>query len=184
MGPVRAIKAGFKKSFVFSGRASRSEYWWFATFNFLLALGLGFFSGPAAIVRMAWALTILHPFSENIWFLAVFALIILYLAFAIPTVALGYRRFQDIGIRGSYYLWGFGLLAGFQQVGWLKFPYQYLVILSENPLLTPPSSEWTFVPMGLLSPGFIVFVLLNAALMCPSKLESNPYGPNPHGVAP
>ncbi|MCB6178529.1 DUF805 domain-containing protein [Rhodobacter sp. Har01] len=30
MGPARAIRTGFAKSFQFSGRASRSEFWWLA----------------------------------------------------------------------------------------------------------------------------------------------------------
>ena len=30
MGPLDAIKTGFAKSFQFSGRASRAEFWWFA----------------------------------------------------------------------------------------------------------------------------------------------------------
>ena len=30
MGPLEAIKTGFAKSFQFKGRASRSEFWWFA----------------------------------------------------------------------------------------------------------------------------------------------------------
>ncbi|NBZ87641.1 DUF805 domain-containing protein [Stagnihabitans tardus] len=29
MGPAEAIRTGFAKSFQYSGRASRSEYWWF-----------------------------------------------------------------------------------------------------------------------------------------------------------
>ena len=32
MGPVQALKTCLRKSFQFSGRASRSEFWWFMTF--------------------------------------------------------------------------------------------------------------------------------------------------------
>ncbi len=38
MGPAQAIRTGLAKSFQFSGRASRSEFWWFAVFCFLIAL--------------------------------------------------------------------------------------------------------------------------------------------------
>ncbi|MEY1554507.1 DUF805 domain-containing protein [Yoonia sp. R2331] len=32
MGPIAAIRTGFAKSFQFEGRATRSEFWWFAAF--------------------------------------------------------------------------------------------------------------------------------------------------------
>lgn len=38
MGPAQSIKTGFAKSFQFSGRASRSEFWWFVA---AVLVGLG-----------------------------------------------------------------------------------------------------------------------------------------------
>ncbi|MEO0905038.1 MAG: DUF805 domain-containing protein, partial [Pseudomonadota bacterium] len=40
MGPLDAIKTGFAKSFEFKGRASRSEFWWFAAFVGTIAAAL------------------------------------------------------------------------------------------------------------------------------------------------
>ena len=38
MGPVQAIKTCLAKSFQFSGRASRPEYWWFAPLGILFPI--------------------------------------------------------------------------------------------------------------------------------------------------
>ena len=40
IGFIDAIKRGFKKYATFSGRASRSEYWWWALFSFIVYLVL------------------------------------------------------------------------------------------------------------------------------------------------
>ncbi len=45
MRPAQAIVTGFSRSFDFSGRASRAEYWWF------LPVGLGL---PAALLGGLW----------------------------------------------------------------------------------------------------------------------------------
>jgi len=36
IGFIDAIKRGFRKYATFSGRASRSEYWWWALFTFIV----------------------------------------------------------------------------------------------------------------------------------------------------
>ena len=37
VGPIKAIGNFFRKGFQFSGRASRSEYWWIALYTFLFS---------------------------------------------------------------------------------------------------------------------------------------------------
>ena len=41
IGFVDAVKRGFKKYATFTGRASRSEYWWWTLFTFVIYLVLG-----------------------------------------------------------------------------------------------------------------------------------------------
>jgi len=41
MGFGEAIQSGFKKTFVYQGRASRSEFWWFQLFSALSCIVLG-----------------------------------------------------------------------------------------------------------------------------------------------
>ena len=45
VGPVQAIKTCLSKSFKFSGRASRSEFWWFVLFIALITLFIPFIAG-------------------------------------------------------------------------------------------------------------------------------------------
>ena len=53
MNFLSAIKACFGKYATFSGRARRSEYWWFVVLNFIL--------GFIPIVNFIWGLIVLIP---------------------------------------------------------------------------------------------------------------------------
>ena len=75
-----AIKSVFSKYATFSGRARRSEFWYFFLFSFLVSLGL-------SIIPF---LSLLSP----LWTLAILS----------PTLAVTVRRFHDIGKSGWYYL--------------------------------------------------------------------------------
>lgn len=100
MGFTESIRTVLRKKYAtFSGRASRSEYWWFqlfywlALFTFLLVAGLisaAFSDGggdlsPAHIV-------IAIPVG------------IFFLAMIVPLIALQVRRFHDRNISGWWYL--------------------------------------------------------------------------------
>jgi uncharacterized membrane protein YhaH (DUF805 family) len=96
IGFVDAIKRGFKKYATFSGRASRSEYWWWYLFTFLTYLVLGLATYGVGIAtsrdggRTPGAAAI-----PLIILLAVFALGII-----VPTLALNVRRLHDAGYSG------------------------------------------------------------------------------------
>jgi uncharacterized membrane protein YhaH (DUF805 family) len=96
IGFIDAIKRGFKKYATFSGRASRSEYWWWALFTFLVYLVL---SVPLYAVGIATSRdggrtpgTLAIPL---IILLTVFALGII-----VPSLALTVRRLHDAGYSG------------------------------------------------------------------------------------
>ncbi len=91
-----SIRTCFQKYADFTGRAPRSELWWFVLFtvavNFVLQLvGLEFVAG-------------------------VFALVIL-----IPSIAVGVRRLHDIDRTGWWYL-----LALVPVIGWLVLIFFYI----------------------------------------------------------
>lgn len=75
----------------FSGRSSRSEYWWFALFTFLIScvIGIIFSSTLAKVISM-----------------------LVGLAFLLPNLGLAVRRLHDIGKSGWWYLIGFIPLIG------------------------------------------------------------------------
>ena len=78
-----SISTCFKKYFVFEGRATKSEFWWFQliwTASFILAFVFG---------------------SES---LSAFLLGIVVIIF-IPLWAVGVRRLHDTGRSGFHYLW-------------------------------------------------------------------------------
>jgi len=66
----------------FSGRARRSEYWYFALFNVIISFGIGFICGMLN----------LPDFIANIYTFAVF----------IPSIAVGVRRMHDVGKSGWF----------------------------------------------------------------------------------
>lgn len=94
MGPRQATLTGLAKSFTLSGRACRSEFWWFWAFHFIFPASLMVFLSPGVINPKLVELT--SPVADAVLYFA----IAIY-ALTIPgTVTAIIRRFHDIGKRG------------------------------------------------------------------------------------
>lgn len=97
-----AIKRAFSNYCNFRGRASRSEYWWFFLFTFLVSAVLGV-PGYVAVFKNALAgSTDVSAFSgwsslSYLWALVVF----------LPSFGLLFRRLHDSGRSGWNWLWSF-----------------------------------------------------------------------------
>ena len=78
-----AISSCFKKYATFSGRATRSEYWFFTLFTLIVYFG-------AAIIDAALGSYMLTALT--------------YLIFLIPGIAVGCRRLHDTGKSGWFIL--------------------------------------------------------------------------------
>lgn len=90
-----AIKSVFSKYARFSGRATRSEYWYFALFNLLITAGLLLLGSLLANGGGSMADTsLVAAFLLFIWWAAIF----------IPTLAVTIRRLHDAGYSGWLYL--------------------------------------------------------------------------------
>lgn len=89
---VESIQTCFSKYATFSGRASRSEYWWFCLFNFLVAI----------ILAMLELSTL-----STIYTLATF----------LPSLAVCVRRLHDVGKSGWMYFVAFIPIVG--AIWWL-----------------------------------------------------------------
>ena len=102
IGFIDAIKRGFKKYATFSGRASRSEYWWWALFTFIVSVVL---LVPAYVLGITTS-----PDGGRTPGAAAIPLIILmiifYLAIIVPNLALTVRRLHDAGYSGWLVLLG------------------------------------------------------------------------------
>jgi uncharacterized membrane protein YhaH (DUF805 family) len=97
-----AIKSAFSNYAVFTGRATRSEYWWFYLFVFILntvievAAELGDSSVLASLVSLAFALAIL-----------------------VPSIALATRHLHDVDRSGWWQLIGFTIIGLIPLLYWL-----------------------------------------------------------------
>jgi uncharacterized membrane protein YhaH (DUF805 family) len=168
MGPAEAIRTGLARSFRFSGRASRPEFWW--TWAALYALLLA--------IRAALALPALAPHGLKIMLVAFWIVLL-------PLISVGTRRLADAGV----WRWLFvvtvlvGLLT--QALQWLAFPppgyYWDLGFWSErNGIdlpLSPPQMHrivqavrWDILPW--ISHGLALVCLILAAL--PSRSAPAP----------
>ena len=91
MGLGKAIVAGFSNYFKFSGRASRSEYWWFTLFIT--------FTGIAAALADD-AMTPGHSYPDDVGFIE----LIWNLIIIIPSTSLSVRRLHDVNRSGWWLL--------------------------------------------------------------------------------
>lgn len=168
----QAIKTCFNKYFVISGRAPRSEYWWFSLFLLLIGGTLGII----ALVAGAGALisAINGDNTDNIAGRAVGALItgliafIFFLAVIAPSITVLVRRFHDVGLSGW---WIGGYWIANVAVGAMGGAS---LAMNTN---EPASGIASFLSLilNLASIGIFVVTLL------PSQTGANKYGPNPLG---
>ena len=189
MGMIEATKTCFAKYIQFSGRAPRSEFWYFVLFYFvcyviLLIVNSAIF-GPTVSTERAWVINsdgtrsivenINHQYNAG-WFGTLFSL-----GTIAPFLAVGWRRLHDIGRRG----W------------WLFMPP--LVLLSVISIMILSTVGWSEVVEALKTTGqirlvnpngiglyfFIImasFIALIVMLSRPSQPGPNTYGPNPNEV--
>lgn len=92
-----AVSTCFNKYATFSGRAPRSEYWWFALFNVLVSLALN------VVVQAGGGTSMALNLIAGVASLALF----------LPGLAVAVRRLHDIDKSGWWLLIGLIPLIGF-----------------------------------------------------------------------
>ena len=97
-----AIKSGFSNYTNFSGRASRSEYWYWTLFTVIIGMGLGFIEGALGLYIIAPEMTELGE-SSGLGLLSSIANV----ALLIPSLAMYWRRLHDIDKSGAWFFIGF-----------------------------------------------------------------------------
>ncbi|MDJ1006542.1 MAG: DUF805 domain-containing protein [Paracoccaceae bacterium] len=103
MSFMGAVQSAFANFFTLSGRASRSEYWYFFLFCFVGSFLLGLVDG----IVFGTSMNGLAPIST------IFSLLVV-----IPGIALGFRRLHDIDKSGWWLLLNFVPV-----IGWLVLIY-------------------------------------------------------------
>ncbi|NSX55056.1 DUF805 domain-containing protein [Parasulfitobacter algicola] len=159
MGPRQAITTCLRKSFVFSGRASRSEFWWFATLWLLGILTVAWIE-PEFMVRN---LTVLQFFG------------FLFVVCMLPVFAAIYRRLSDTKVTPKVFL----IIPLFLIIA---PPLVYFIDQSHYDFY----AKTRMMPEALLAIlgyfGAITALLVLCSL--PSASHSKKHGPNPHEVTP
>ncbi len=108
MSPVQAVRTVLRKYAVFSGRARRSEYWWFVLFNVIVSVvavaldAVLFGTGEATSTSSAAAFTA-NPGPVSI---------VVGLALLLPGLGVAVRRLHDTNRRGWWLLLGLVPLVG------------------------------------------------------------------------
>ncbi len=113
---VDAIKRAFSNYCVFTGRASRSEYWWFYLFTQIVGLIV---SGPQIIHSFSILGTLAAGGDISELQTASFGAMgflsnIVGLALLLPSLGLLFRRFHDAGHSGWNICWSF-----LPVIGWI-----------------------------------------------------------------
>ena len=172
-----AVRTCFRKYVTFSGRAPRSEYWWFALFVFLVSLVLSvvdaaLFGDGTAEVDASPAQPI-----TGLWQLATL----------IPLLAAGWRRMHDTGRPGWYVLLPMIVAAGglfFVLVGVGGFGLAERAG-ADTGILAQLAAIFGVTGMAVLVIVQIVLTLLLIWwLTRPSDPTANHYGPPPLEVTP
>ncbi|HEX4198452.1 MAG TPA: DUF805 domain-containing protein [Caulobacteraceae bacterium] len=109
MGFVQAITSGFRRYVDFNGRSSRSEYWYWILFYFLVSVAFGVLEqlaslaggGPNAISHI---ISLLDNLVD--------------LAFFLPTIAVAVRRLHDTDRSGWWYLIAFTVIGLIPLIIW------------------------------------------------------------------
>ncbi|MEO7016690.1 MAG: DUF805 domain-containing protein [Leifsonia sp.] len=122
--PVDAVRRFFTKYADFTGRASRSEYWWVALFEYVVTFVLGLLAGIAGSVGSTTSGGITVP-GPGYWIFGIL-LLIWGLGTIIPFLALIWRRLHDANFAGP---WWFISFIPFGSLVILVF-----TILPSNPL--------------------------------------------------
>jgi uncharacterized membrane protein YhaH (DUF805 family) len=175
---VDAIKTCFSKYVTFSGRAPRTEYWYFFLFLLLLSLFASaidwmFFTTVVSVGGDAGSATVAQSSQpvQSLVSLAVF----------LPHLAVAWRRMHDTGRSGLYALLpmllilgaGFVLLFGIGLADHFAANHSLDVFLTRATLIV-------LIPTLIVL--FVSPLLVLWWLSRPSQPGPNTYGPNPHEV--
>ncbi|MGO2034911.1 MAG: DUF805 domain-containing protein [Brevibacterium sp.] len=111
----QAVKRFFKNYTKFTGRASRSEFWWVALFGVLVSL-IPYLLVIIGSVMMATSAASMDPYSSTattaapsgpgmaLMVIGGILLGLFALAMIVPTIAINWRRLHDAGFSGLFYL--------------------------------------------------------------------------------
>ena len=176
MGFFEAVKTCLKKSFVFKGRARRSEFWWWTLFSTVFGFTV---SLPAEEIS-----------EDNVLLMVLYTLgaLALCVYLGIANFAVATRRLHDIGRSGWWYgatlifgvVWGvwmivkmFGIVSGMNLA--------HVDVESDAFAFTLLKEMWAVVLIPYVI--YIAYSILLLVWYCKdSQPGANKYGENPKGI--
>ena len=176
MGFFEAVKTCLKKSFVFKGRARRSEYWWWTLFSFIIGFIISFVA--EGIPEDNLVLTLLF----------VLGILAFGVYFAIATFAVATRRLHDIGRSGWWY--GATLIFAVLWTIWIVVKMVGIVSGMNLDGVDVESDAFTLMVLkemlGVVLIPYILYLGYSIMLLVwyckDSQPGANKYGENPKGV--
>ena len=159
----QSIQSCFKNYFNAKGRASRSEYWYFTLFQFLVMLPLALFFGVSSTLYIFYGY-------KAIFIISIILLVCGSITFFAPNICVFIRRMHDIGKSGWWYLLNIapGVIS--------------LIIDAINgTLFNMEDSQETYSSSVLIVDliGFVIFILILVWLCKDTQNQENKYGDIP-----
>ncbi len=163
MSMTEAVKTVFSKYGTFSGRARRSEFWYFQLFVFVINMVFGVFLNRLEPGTRAYRAV---SGLEGIFALVVF----------LPSLAVSWRRFHDIGKSGAWSL--MGTISA-------VITAAFVVVLALTYAATGSSvSDGVLASIGLTVIGLFLAVIVVSILMLVWLCREGQAGPNRYGPDP
>jgi uncharacterized membrane protein YhaH (DUF805 family) len=181
MGPIEAVKTCLRKYFDFTGRARRSEYWWFMLFLLIVYLVGSFLAALLSTVLSG-------VFGIEPTKLAIVLVMVLMLAFIIPAYSALTRRLHDTGRSGWWVVLAavLSLIYGFcysrllwpfiNEMGAGTDPFEIAQGIA-NAMMESPTMATIMSVCGMAC--FIMGIVLLIFALLDSKWTANKYGSSP-----
>lgn len=157
-----AVKICFKKYFDFTGRARRSEYWWFVLFICLVRMVCSFIDG-------------ILIFAVDMKFMDAASCVLLF----IPSMAVVFRRLHDIGRSGwwsgvSYILLAISILSVLFMAG-----FDFGVLMDNESMFRTLSGTQRMIALLPFIGGLVLCFVILVFSLFDSERGENKYGPSP-----
>ena len=157
-----AVKICFKKYFDFTGRARRSEYWWFVLFICLVRMVCSFIDS-------------ILIFAVDMKFMEAAFSVLLF----IPSMAVVFRRLHDIGRSGwwsgvSYILVAISILSVLFMAG-----FDFGVLMDNESMFRTLSGTQRMIALLPFIGGVVLCVIVFVFSLFDSERGENKYGPSP-----
>ena len=165
---MAAVKTCLRDKYAtFSGRARRSEYWWFMLFQYIISAAIGILTVVSSI---AIAIIIIFrggfPDEKEMYLYnpGILLYIIFILAFMIPSIAVACRRLHDINKSGKLLL--------------IPFVASPVLVIGSIVLAVFYNNLWFLVPVFYLLT-LAVLIIMIVWMATKGKPETNKWGPSP-----